>query len=67
MNNQNLNIKNWKPYIFSEIFDIEKGFYNNRPEKGEGEQIPFISASEYNNGITDYVNKNNVKIFEFAV
>lgn len=64
MNNQNSNIKNWKTYLFSEIFDIEKGFYNNRPEKDEKERIPFISASEYNNGISDYVNKHNTKIFE---
>lgn len=64
MNNQNLDIKNWEPYLFSEIFDVEKGFYNNRPEKDEEEKVPFVSASEYNNGITDYVNKNNVQIFE---
>jgi hypothetical protein len=64
MNDQNLNIKNWETYLFSGIFDIEKGFYNNRPEKDEKERIPFVSASEYNNGITDYVNKNNTKIFE---
>lgn len=64
MNSQNLNIKNWKEYLFGEIFDVEKGFYNNRPEQDEEEKIPFVSASEYNNGITDYVNKNNTKIFE---
>ena len=58
-----LDTKNWKKYLFNEIFDIEKGFYNNRPEKDEKEKIPFVSASEYNNGITDYVNKSDTKIF----
>jgi len=58
-----LDTKNWKKYLFSEIFDIEKGFYNNKPEQDEKEKIPFVSASEYNNGITDYVNKSDTKIF----
>ncbi|PIZ44869.1 hypothetical protein COY31_01610 [Candidatus Wolfebacteria bacterium CG_4_10_14_0_2_um_filter_39_18] len=62
--NQNINIKNWQQYSFADIFDIEKGFYNNRPEQDEKEKIPFVSASKYNNGITDYVNKNNTKIFK---
>lgn len=58
-----LNIKKWKKYLFSDVFDIEKGFYNNKPEQDEKEKIPFVSASEYNNGITAYVNKSDTKIF----
>jgi len=58
-----LDTKNWKKYLFSEIFNIEKGFYNNKPGQDEKEKIPFVSASEYNNGITDYVNKSDTKIF----
>ena len=63
MNSKGLNTREWKTYLFDEVFDVEKGFYNNRPEKDEKEKVPFVSASEYNNGITDYVNKNNTKIF----
>ena len=58
-----LDTKKWKKYLFSEVFDIEKGFYNNKPGQDEKEKIPFISASEYNNGVTDYVNKSGTKIF----
>ena len=49
----------WKEFLFNEIFNIEKGFYNNKP-KGSG-NLPFISATKENNGISDYLDKNNVK------
>jgi hypothetical protein len=42
----------WKWFRYDEIFDIKKGFYNKKPlESGVG-TIPFIGATEANNGIT---------------
>jgi len=47
-----LNCQNWKWFRYDEIFDIKKGFYNKKPEEGGKGTIPFIGATESNNGIT---------------
>ena len=57
-----LNTKNWKWFGYPEVFDLVKGYYNNRPEL-DPVGIPFISATENNNGITDFVIKEGTKIF----
>jgi hypothetical protein len=54
--------RKWKWFTYQEVFDIAKGHYNNRPEIDEN-GIPFISATENNNGITDYVIKEGTKVF----
>jgi hypothetical protein len=43
---------NWKWFRYNEIFDIKKGFYNKKPEESGVGTIPFIGATESNNGIT---------------
>ena len=50
----NLQEKKWKKFLFSEIFDIKGGFYNKKPEKEEIGTIPFIGATDSNNGITQF-------------
>lgn len=50
----NLNIDKWQEFTYNRIFDIKKGFYNKRPESSGLGNIPFLSASDSNNGITDY-------------
>lgn len=57
-----LSNREWTWFAYPEVFDIAKGHYNNRPEIDE-KGIPFISATENNNGITDYVTKDGTKIF----
>lgn len=57
-----LNTKKWKWFDYPEIFDLTKGHYNNRPEL-DPKGIPFISATDSNNGITDFVTKEETKIF----
>ncbi|MEE0938160.1 MAG: restriction endonuclease subunit S [Bacteroidales bacterium] len=42
----------WKWFRYNEIFDIKKGFYNKKPEESGVGTIPFIGATESNNGIT---------------
>jgi len=44
--------REWKTFRYDEIFKIEKGFYNKKPEHIEGGEIPFIGATDSNNGIT---------------
>ena len=48
-----LETKNWKPFRYDDIFKIEKGFYNKKPETHAGQDIPFIGATDSNNGITE--------------
>ena len=43
------------------IFDIKKGFYNRKPESSERGKIPFISATEYNNGVSSYHTKDEIR------
>lgn len=42
----------WKWFRYDEVFDIKKGFYNKKPEESGTGNIPFIGATESNNGIT---------------
>lgn len=52
---QSLNEKEWHEFGFEEIFDIRKGFYNKKPESsGEG-TIPFLGATDSNNGVTRFL------------
>ncbi len=49
-----VDIADWKIFEFSKIFIIKKGFYNKKPESsGEG-AIPFLGATDGNNGVTGY-------------
>ncbi len=57
-----LNTEKWEWFDYPEAFDVVKGHYNNRPELDD-QGIPFISATENNNGITDFVAREGTKIF----
>ena len=50
----NLNTKKWKSFDFIKIFDIKKGFYNKKPESSGTGSIPFLGATDSNNGVTEY-------------
>ena len=47
---------NWRNFRYDDIFEIRKGYYNKKlPEcEPSPEAIPFIGASENNNGVTSY-------------
>lgn len=57
-----LSDRKWDWFKYPDVFDVIKGYYNNRPEFDEN-GVPFISATENNNGITDYVVSMGTKIF----
>ncbi len=42
----------WKWFRYDEIFEIKHGFYNKKPEDNPQGVIPFIGATDSNNGIT---------------
>ena len=46
--------KKWKEFLFPEIFEIKKGFYNKKPKSSSKGNIPFLGATKDNNGITEF-------------
>lgn len=49
-----IDFSSWEEFTFGEIFDIKKGFYNKKPEHTTLGNIPFLGATEKNNGVTEY-------------
>lgn len=56
-----LNDVKWKEFNFIDIFDIKCGFYNKKPPKETNGTIPFIGATDSNNGLTQFYSLNNIK------
>ncbi len=56
-----LDTNNWKKYKFDDIFIIKKGFYNKKPEHTKVGNIPFLGATEYNNGVTEYYSLEDIQ------
>ena len=54
LRNCNLLNHKWKEFDFVDIFEIRKGFYNKKPPCYENGNIPFIGATDSNNGITGF-------------
>jgi len=57
-----VDIKSWKWFRYDEIFDIKKGFYNKKPDENLNGTIPFIGATESNNGITSWHDYETIEI-----
>lgn len=59
----NFNLKNrkWDEYLFVDIFDIKKGYYNKKPKSSNQGNIPFLSATQYNNGISEFYNISEIE------
>lgn len=53
--------KEWKTFIYDEIFDIKKGFYNKKPDSSNGGSIPFLGATDSNNGVTSYHTRKDIE------
>lgn len=50
-----LNTEQWKCFELNELFDIEAGIYHYPDEYEEG-TTPYVSATNLNNGIKEYIN-----------
>ena len=57
----NLDTSNWRDFRFRDIFEIRKGFYNKKPDNVVGGNIPFIGATDSNNGITSYCDIDTIE------
>lgn len=55
-----LNEKEWHEFDFAEIFDIKKGFYNKKPEDSGNGTIPFLGATDSNNGVTRFLTLDEI-------
>ncbi|SEO80039.1 Type I restriction modification DNA specificity domain-containing protein [Flavobacterium sp. CF108] len=54
--------KDWVEYKLSDLFHFEKGNQNNMTALKNG-KIPLVSAKNGDNGLKNFVSKNNKKIF----
>ena len=50
----NLQVHKWKEFKFNKIFIVKNGFYNKKPENSGDGDIPFLGATDSNNGVTSY-------------
>lgn len=49
-----LELKNWRMFNFVDVFEIKKGFYNKKPDPSGLGDIPFLGATDHDNGVTEY-------------
>ena len=58
---QTMELGKWCWFRYDEIFDIKKGFYNKKPENHSGSDIPFIGATDNNNGVSEYYDIRDIE------
>lgn len=56
-----LDTSTWEWFRYDQIFDIKKGFYNKKPEESGQGTIPFIGATDSNNGITSFYTMEEIE------
>lgn len=57
-----MDTSSWKWFRYDEIFDIKHGFYNKKPEDNPEGDIPFIGATDSNNGVTSHSDLDTIAI-----
>lgn len=60
-NSISIDTSKWKYFRFDEIFYIKKGFYNKKPDHVPNGNIPFIGATDTNNGITSLCDEETIE------
>ena len=60
-NHMQVDVSNWHEFVYSEIFDVQKGFYNKKPEHSFIGEIPFLGATERCNGVTEYYSIDDIE------
>lgn len=58
--NPSLSDRTWKDFRYDQIFDIKHGFYNKKPEDNPNGDIPFIGATDSNNGVTSHTDLETI-------
>lgn len=57
-----LNTTDWHWFRYDEVFQICKGFYNKKPDENIKGEIPFIGATDSNNGITSFHDLETIEL-----
>lgn len=55
-----LSDREWKSFMFPDIFIICGGFYNKKPVATEDGEIPFVGATDSNNGFTQFCTVHDI-------
>lgn len=60
-----LDVTSWNVFRYDQIFKIKKGYYNKKLPECEAvkDAVPFIGASENNNGVTSYHRLEDISIY----
>ena len=53
--------REWKCFDFVNIFDIHGGYYNKKPAMTDNGGIPFLGATENNNGVTGWCSIQDIR------
>lgn len=53
--------RKWSYFRYEDVFTIKNGFYNKKPEADENGSIPFIGATEHDNGVTSWHNQETIE------
>lgn len=57
-----LDDREWKEFQFKDVFYIVDGYYNKKPPMEKNGTLPFLGATQYNNGVTGMTSKDNVRL-----
>ena len=58
-----MDLKNilWGEFMFIDIFVIKNGFYNKKPNSTNSGKIPFLGATQNNNGVTEFYSLKQIE------
>lgn len=56
--------REWAEFQFKDVFHIVDGYYNKKPPMKENGTLPFLGATQYNNGVTGKTTKDSVRVHD---
>lgn len=56
--------REWAEFQFKDVFHIVDGYYNKKPPMEENGTLPFLGATQYNNGVTGMTTKDSVQVHD---
>jgi len=59
-----LKVQTWGEYKLGSIFFVKGGYYNKKPEHLVEGKIPFLAATEKNNGVTEYYSEEDISSWD---
>lgn len=59
-----LDDREWREFKFEDVFNIVDGYYNKKPPMVDNGTLPFLGATQYNNGVTGMTTKNSVRVHD---